>query len=118
MSSLETLNFLRKSLGIIIKRLEETGVLAYTVGKDHTFIPEVSVDDAGVELPVEGFLYSIRVHPDSAPVKFNIDRPVSDTEWSAVFPGTIKKVSRIASRLYLKAPLGQKSLVDVEVLRL
>ena len=117
MSGVELLALLKKQLGIITKRLEETGVLAIPAAGDHTFIPEVEVTDAGVELPVDGFLYSIRADPNYAPVKFNLDRPVTASEYSVAFPGAIKVVSRIASKIHLKAPDGQTARVRVEALR-
>jgi hypothetical protein len=117
MSSVEVLNFLKKQLGIITKRLEETGVVATVTAKDHVFIPDIEVSDEGVGLPIEGFLYSIKAHPDYAPVKFNIDRPVTSTEYSVVYPGVIKVISRLAGEVYLKAPIGQVSHVTIEALK-
>ena len=85
---------------------------------DHSFYPEIEVTDAGKTLNVNGFIISIRVDPNYAPVKFNLDRPVTDTEYSVVFPGIIKIVNRLTKTLYLKAPSGQISRVRVEVLKL
>jgi hypothetical protein len=116
-STVEILNYLKKNLGIIIKRLEESGVLTLPAANDHEFIPEVEVTDAGVEVPVEGFLYSVRADPSYAPVKLNLDRPVTDTEYTVVFPGVIKVISRIAHRVYLKAPEGQVARARIEALR-
>lgn len=117
-SSVEILNYLKKNLGIIIKRLEESGVIAMPAARDHLFIPEVDVDDRGTSISVRGFLHYIKVHPEYSPVKFNLDRPVTDTEYSVVHPGVTKIISRISDKLYLKAPIGQRSKVTVEVLRL
>jgi hypothetical protein len=112
----ELLHYLRKQLGIITKRLEEAGVLA-NVFRDHVFRPEILVDDVGKVVEVNGFLHKISVTPDSAPVKFNLDRPVTDTEFSVVFPGTVKIISRLTGKIYLKAPAGQTSKVTLESLR-
>ncbi|MEM4531658.1 MAG: hypothetical protein QXY39_07310 [Thermofilaceae archaeon] len=117
MSSVELLHYLKKNLGIIIKRLEESGVIAIPTARDHLFIPEVEVDDTGVSLDVNGFLHYIKVPADYQPVKFNLDRPVTDGEYSVVYPGVAKMVSRIARTLYLKAPAGQRTKAIVEVLR-
>ena len=117
MSSVELLHYLKRNLGIVIKRLEETGVVA-NIFRDHLFKPQIAVTDAGSVLPVNAFIHRISVAPDSAPVKFNLDRPVTDEEYSVVYPGVVKVISRLADKLYLKAPLGQTSLVTVECLRL
>lgn len=117
MSSVEILNFLKKNIGIIIKRLEETGVLTVPTALDHVFYPEVEVSDIGVTLPVNGFLVSIGVYPNYAPVKVNFDRPVTDFEYTVIFPGIVKVVGRLTGNLYLKAPLGHISKVRVEALR-
>jgi len=117
-SSTEVFSSLRKQLGIITKRLEETGVLSIATAKDHVFQPEVEVSDKGLELPIEGFVYGIKVDPNYAPVKLNLDRPITPTEYSVVYPGVIKVISRSASTIYLQAPMGQVSRVTVEALRM
>ena len=117
MSGVEVLSFLKKALGIVIKDLEEKGVLAAPSFSDHEFRPEVEVTDAGLELPVEGFVYSIKAHEGYAPVKFNLDRPVTPTEYSVVHPGVIKLIQRRASKVHLRAPMGQVGRVTVEALR-
>jgi len=118
MSTVEILNFLKKNLGIIIKRLEESSVLATVTARDHVFRPMIEVSDEGAILPIDGFLYSIKVDPAYAPVKFNLDRPITNTEYSIIFPGVIKIISRLASTVYLKAPEGQVSRVTIEALRM
>jgi len=122
--SIEELNILKKILG----RLPKTEFSSYDKPLDllvgfmappnHAFYPEVKVTDAGEVLNVNGFLISLRVDPGYAPVKFNLDRPVSSTEYSVVWPGIIKVVNRLTNTLYLKAPEGQVSVVRVEVLKL
>jgi len=116
-SSVELLHYLKKNLGIVIKRLEETGVLA-NVFRDHVFKPEIQVTDEGRVLPVNAFVHRISVNPAYAPVKFNLDREVTDTEYSVVYPGVVKVIARMAEKIYLKAPQGQTSLVTVECLKL
>ncbi|MEM4429646.1 MAG: hypothetical protein QXM08_00600 [Thermofilaceae archaeon] len=118
MSGVEILNFLKRNIGIIIKRLEESGVLVAPSARDHLFVPEVEVDDAGTSIEVDGFLHYIKVPADCQPVKFNLDRPVTDREYSIVHPGTVKVISRVARTLHLKAPLGQRTKAVVEVLRI
>jgi len=117
MSDVEIVNILKKNLGIIIKRLEESGILTVESASDHTFLPPIEVTDAGTEIDIEGILYYIKVDPSSAPVKFNIDRPITSSEYSIVWPGVNKAISRKASKLYLKAPLGSTSIVTIEALR-
>lgn len=85
---------------------------------DHSFILNVEVDEEGTALDVDGFLISVRASPDYSPVKLNFDRPVTDTEYTIVFPGIIKKVGRFTKTLYMKAPQGQQAVVTVEVLKL
>lgn len=121
--SVEVLNALKRILG----RLPKTEFSAYDrpldramnllAAPEHEFKPDIIVTDEGIELPIAGFLYSIRADPEHAPVKVNFDRPV-DKEYTVVFPGTIKQIGRLASKVYLKAPVGQKSLVRLEVLKL
>ena len=119
MSVPEVYSFLRKSLGIIIKRLEETGVISIPSALDHVFIPEVTVDSTGKEIDVNGFVYKLKVPPtESSPVKFNIDRPVTSVEYSTVYPGMAKVIARLANKLYLQAPAGQTTKVNIEVLKL
>ena len=119
MSEVEILSFLKKALGIITKRLEETGTLASDSYTEHLFVPRLVVDDAGVSitLPFTGLRIKVRVPPDApAPVYINIDRPVTDTEYRVVFPGTGYDIPRKASTIYLKAPQGFATYVDLEVL--
>ena len=116
MSSVEVLNFLKKSLGVIMKRMEEKGVLSTPSFLDHSFIPELTVPDSGVTYSLSAMLYKLKVI-DNAPVYFNIDRPITDTEYSIVFPGSYKIIPRIGSTLYLKAPTGFTTKVMIEALR-
>ncbi|MEM2196405.1 MAG: hypothetical protein QW290_04940 [Sulfolobales archaeon] len=99
-------------------RVEVGVVETVPAARDHLFIPEVDVDDTGVSLDVNGFLHCIKVPADYQPVKFNLDRPVTDSEYSVVYPGVAKVISRIARTLYLKAPSGQRTKAVVEVLKL
>jgi hypothetical protein len=115
-SGVELLNFLKKSLGIIIKRLEEGGVLAEPSFRDHGFVPEVEVTDAGVDLAVPGLVYKVKVTGEY-PVYLNINRPVSEEEYKVVWPGSYYVVPRAGAKLYLKAPAGYKTKVAIEVLR-
>jgi len=114
-SEVEVLNFLKKSLGIVIKRLEESGVLSLPSFPDHSFVPELVVDDAGVSLPTDGLLYKVKVTGDY-PVYLNIDRPVGN-EYKVVFPGSYYLIPRAGKTLYLKAPQGFKTKVSIEVLK-
>lgn len=93
-------------------------LMSLLAAPNHTFYPNVVVVDRGVSLPVNGFLVSIKVDPTGSPVKVNFDRPVSDSEYTTVFPGIVKVVGRLTQNLYLKAPAGQKSSVSVEILKL
>ena len=115
MSGVEVLNFLKKSLGIIIKRLEEEGVLTSTSYTDHSFIPELEVTDAGIDLAIPGLVYKIKVVGDY-PVYLNIDRPIGE-EYKVVYPGSYYVIPRIGAKVYLKAPSGFKTKVAVEALR-
>jgi len=121
LSLVEQINYIRKILG----RLPQSEFSQYDKpldrlmdllsAPDHAFKPEVTVDENGKVLEISGFLYSIKA--DNSAVKVNFDRPVTDEEYTVVYPGMIKKVSRITSKLYLKALPGQTSTVTVEVLR-
>jgi hypothetical protein len=114
-SEVEILNFLKKSLGIIIKRLEEEGVLASSTYTDHSFIPEIEVTDTGLDIPLSGMIYKVKVIGDY-PVYLNIDRPVTD-EYTVVHPGSYYIIPRTGAKLYLKAPQGFTTKVRIEVLR-
>ena len=115
MSGVEVLNFLKKSLGIIIKRLEEEGVLTSTSYTDHSFIPELEVTDAGIDLAIPGLVYKIKVVGDY-PVYLNIDRPIGE-EYKVVYPGSYYVIPRTGVKVYLKAPSGFKTKVAIEALR-
>jgi hypothetical protein len=118
-SEVEVLNFLKKALGIITKRLEESGTLTSSSYTEHLFIPRLVVSDEGVAvpLPFTGLRVKVRVPPEApAPVYINIDRPVTDAEHRVVFPGTGYDIPRKASVIYLKAPQGFTTYVDLEVL--
>jgi hypothetical protein len=126
-SEVEVLNFLKKAMDIITKRLAESGTLVsvsysesvyYT---EHLFIPRLVVDDKGIEIPLPftALRIIVRVPPDApSPVYINIDRPVTDTEYRVVLPGTGYDIPRKASVIYLKAPKGFTTYVDLEVLGL
>jgi hypothetical protein len=114
-SGVETLNFLKKSLGVIIKRLEESGVVSLPSFADHSFVPELEVDDVGVSLSLPGMVFKVRNVGD-APVLVNLDRPVGE-EYLRVWPGTYRVIPRISGTVYLKAPTGFKTKVELEVLR-
>jgi len=114
-SGVEVLNFLKKSLGIIIKRLEEEGVLTSTSYTDHSFIPELEVTDAGIDLAIPGLVYKIKVVGDY-PVYLNIDRPIGE-EYKVVYPGSYYVIPRTGVKVYLKAPSGFKTKVAIEALR-
>lgn len=121
--SVEELNVLKKILG----RLPRTQFSSYDepldrlmdfiAPPDHLFIPELTVTDSGTEVEANAFVYYIKADQNYAPCMFNLDRPVTGTEYSIVFPGIIKVIGRNASKLYLKAPLGHTSKVTVEMLR-
>lgn len=116
MSSVEVLSFLKKSLGIIIKRLEEEGVIALPVFSDHRFLPPIEVSDAGVELDLPGLVYKVKNIGD-VPFYLNIGRPITDEEYTVVFPGSYHIIPRASGRVFLKAPKGYTAKAKVEVLR-
>jgi hypothetical protein len=113
---LEILNYLKKSLGVIIKKMEEDGVIALPVFVDHRFIPEVVISDKGVELRLPGLVYKIKNIGDT-PFYFNIGRPITDTEYTVVHPGSIYIIPRSSGRVFLKAPKGYTAKARIEVLR-
>jgi hypothetical protein len=115
-SSVEVLSFLKKSLGIVIKRLEEEGVIALPVFSDHQFVPNVEFDDRGVELGLPGLVYKVKNIGD-VPFYLNIGRPITDTEYTVVFPGSYYVIPRSSGRVFLKAPRGYTAKARIEVLR-
>ena len=123
MSSVELLNIGKKILGKLPKTVFSEydypldRLMDLIAPRDHVFYPLVEVGAEGKVLNVDAFVHRISVDPTSAPVKFNIDRPVTDQEYSVVFPGVVKVISRLAGKVYLKAPLGQTSKVTVECLK-
>lgn len=119
MSTVELLSFLKKILGIIDKRIEEAGILSSSSYTEHLFIPRLVVTDEGISIPLSftGLRVKVRVPPDApAPVYINIDRPVTDEEYRVLFPGMGYDIPRRASTIYLKAPQGFTTYVDLEVL--
>jgi hypothetical protein len=110
-STVELLNYL--------KRLAQGGLLAALImtpsSRDHSFVPELEVTDAGVELPLFGLIYKVKVVGDY-PVYVNIDRPVGE-EYTVVYPGSYYIIPRAGFKLYLRAPAGLRTRVRVEVLR-
>jgi hypothetical protein len=117
-SAVEILNYLKRILGIIDKRLEEAGILSSSSYTEHLFIPSMVVPDTGISIPIPftGLRIRVLVSPDSpAPVYINVDRPVTDAEYKVVFPGTGFDIPRKASIIYLKAPTGFTALVDIEI---
>ena len=87
----------------------------YISAPEHYFNPEITVDEDGTSLEIDGFLISIKA--EDAPVLVNFDRPVTATEYTKVFPNVVKVISRRVTTLYLKAPAGQTSKVRIEALR-
>jgi hypothetical protein len=112
MSLGEVLRVLNKILG---KYEKEMGIRVYPTARDHSFVPELEVTDAGVELPVSGLIYKFKVVGDY-PVYLNIDRPVGE-EYTVVYPGSYYVVPRAGAKVYLKAPSGFKTKVAIEALR-
>jgi hypothetical protein len=108
----EVLRVLNKILG---KYEKEMGIRVYPTARDHSFVPELEVTDAGVELPVSGLIYKVKVVGDY-PVYVNIDRPVGE-EYTVVYPGSYYLIPRAGWKLYLRAPAGLKTRVRVETLR-
>jgi hypothetical protein len=112
----EVLSFLKKSLGIIIKRLEEEGVVTLPVFSDHRFLPPIEVSDTGVELDLPGLVYKVKNVGD-VPFYLNVGRPITDDEYTVVFPGSYHIIPRASGRLFLKAPKGYRAKAKIEVLR-
>jgi hypothetical protein len=115
-SSVEVLSFLKKSLGIMIKRMEEEGVITLPIFSDHRFIPDIEVSDRGVELNLPGLVYKVKNIGD-VPFYLNISRPITDEEYTVVFPGSYHIIPRASGRVFLKAPAGYTARARVEVLR-
>jgi len=115
-STVELLNYLKKSLGIIIKKIEEEGVLASPSFRDHAFLPEIRVTDRGVAVDVRGGAVLKLKNLSNHPCFFNLDRPVSLEEHGVVPPMSCFVVARRADRVYLKAPMGQECTIKVDAL--
>jgi len=125
-SSAEVLNFLKKimeslrtiikRLETIIERLEKGGAAALPVFSDHRFLPPIEVDDKGVELDLPGLVYKVKNIGD-VPFYLNVGRPVTDEEYTVVFPGSYHIIPRASGKLFLKAPKGYTARAKVEVLR-
>jgi hypothetical protein len=113
---LEILNYLKRSLGVIIKKMEEEGVIALPVFVDHRFLPEVVISDKGVELRLPGLVYKIK-NIGETPFYLNIGRQITDTEYTIVFPGSYYIIPRSSGKIFLKAPRGYTAKARVEVLR-
>jgi hypothetical protein len=120
-SEVEILNFLKKSLGIIIKRLEEEGVVITAnvlslSAPEHMFLPEVIVDENGTYIDVNGAMAVKLKNLSNYPCFLNIDRPVSDEEYAVIPPQSMFLIGRKSSRIYLRAPIGHTCLIKVDAL--
>jgi len=113
-SEVEILNFLKKALGIIIKDLEEKGVVI--TAPEHRFYPEVIVDENGTSVDVSGAVAWKLKNLSNYPCFMNVDRPVTDTEYAVIPPQSVFVIARRADRVYLKAPLGHTCLIKVDAL--
>jgi len=113
-SEVEILNFLKKSLGIIIKDLEEKGVIVSA--PEHRFLPEIIVDENGISVDVSGAMAWKLKNLSNYPCFMNVDRPVTDTEYAVIPPQSVFVVARRADRIYLRAPIGHSCLIKVDVL--
>jgi len=113
-SEVEILNYLKKALGIIIKDLEEKGVVVSA--PDHVFYPEIIVDDVGTSVDVGGGVVFKLKNLSNYPCYVNLDRPVTDSEYAVIPPNSVYVIARRAGRVYLRAPLGHSCLIKIDVL--
>jgi hypothetical protein len=113
LSQNELLRILNKLIG---KYEKEMGIRVFPTARDHSFIPDLEVDDTGTSVQISGFMYKVKVTGDY-PVYINIDRPVNG-EYTVVFPGSYYIIPRVGKVLYLKAPQGFKTRVRIESLSL
>ncbi|MEM2168166.1 MAG: hypothetical protein QXR74_07375 [Candidatus Bathyarchaeia archaeon] len=72
--------------------------------------------DAGVVIPVEGFVYSLKAK--DCDIKYNIDREVTDTEYDVVWRDSVVVISRMGSKIYAKAPAGHVGKLWVKALKI
>ncbi len=98
-----------------LRKIAEVLKAGVTV-RDHTFKPEVEVTDAGVVVPVEGFIYSLKA--EGSDIKYNIDREVTATEYDVVWKNTIVIISRLGSKIYAKTPAGHVGKLWIKALKL
>ena len=92
------------------------GIKTFITARDHEFRPDVEVTDAGTEIPVEGFIYSLKAKDSD--IKYNIDREVTATDYDVVWRDTIVIISRFGSKIYAKAPLGQTGKLWIKTLKI
>jgi len=120
--SIESLNVLKKILG----RLPRSEFSAHDYPLDrlmdlisapeHEFKPDIEVTDAGVEMPIAGFVYSIKAKDSD--LKYNIDREVTATDYDVAWRDTITIISRLGTKIYAKAPAGQVGKLWVKALKI
>jgi hypothetical protein len=124
MSTVELLNISKKILGklprteLSIHDQPLDRIMNLLSAPNHVFKPSINVPDTGTSLNIAGFLIYIKVPFDQQPVKVNLDRQITDTEYTVVYPGMVKVVSRFTNTLYLKAPTGFTSTAVIEALKL
>lgn len=112
----EVVHFVKKIAGKYEKR---SGIQAFPAGKNHVFVPKQTFDDSGGTIVVNSFVNKIKVpNSSSAEAKVNFDRPVTDNEFSVVFPGTGETYGRICDYISVEAPSGQTTTVNVEAIKM
>lgn len=113
----ELVHWIKKIQG---KYERQKGIQTFPTANDHSFTGgTLDFDDSGGTVTVDSFINSIKVPSDSdAEAKVNLDRPVTDDEYTPIFPGTIKEISRNTSTIYVKAPAGRTCKVRIETLEL
>jgi len=112
----ELTHWLKKIAG---KYERQKGIRAYSSGGDHVFVPNQTFDDSGGTIVVNSFVNKIKVpNSSSAEAKVNFDRPVTDNEFSTIFPGTGETYGRICDYVFIEAPSGQTTTVNVEAIKM
>jgi len=113
-SEVEILNYLKKSLGVITRLIEEKGVVVSF--PNHAFAPEVEVTDAGSVVSLGNAVLLKLKNLSNHPCFFNLDRPVTSYEYGVVPPMSYYVVARRITRVFLRAPLGHRCVVKIDAL--
>lgn len=80
---------------------------------DHIFTT-IEVDDTIREYSFSKPMYLLKLVAEGCDIYINLDRPISDNEYTIVWNNTSKVINRYTNKIYVKAPTGLKGKLTIE----